>query len=80
MIGRTIGGALMGVEGYCVRIEIQIGFGMANFYTVGLAEGAVREVEGQGSIGIYGIGFVFSADLRDAEFGAGRCPQRWFVV
>lgn len=43
MIGRTIGGALMGVEGYCVRIEIQIGFGMANFYTVGLAEGAVRE-------------------------------------
>ncbi len=43
MIGRTIGGALMGVDGYCVRIEIQIGFGIANFYTVGLAEGAVRE-------------------------------------
>lgn len=43
MIGRTTGGALLGVEGYCVRIEIQIGFGMTNFYTVGLAEGAVRE-------------------------------------
>lgn len=43
MIGKTIGGALMGVEGYCVHIEIQIGFGASNFYTVGLAEGAVKE-------------------------------------
>ena len=43
MIGRTISGALLGVEGYCVQIEVQIGFGMANFFTVGLAEGAVRE-------------------------------------
>lgn len=43
MIGRTTSGALLGVDGYCVQIEIQIGFGASNFYTVGLAEGAVRE-------------------------------------
>ncbi len=43
MIGRTISGALLGVEGYCVNIEVQIGFGASNFFTVGLAEGAVRE-------------------------------------
>lgn len=43
MIGRTKSGALLGVDGYCVDIEVQIGFGMQNFYTVGLAEGAVRE-------------------------------------
>lgn len=43
MIGKTIGGAVYGVDGYCVNIEIQIGFGTANFYTVGLAEGALRE-------------------------------------
>ena len=43
MIGRTISGALLGVDGYCVNIEVQIGFGVSNFYTVGLAEGAVRE-------------------------------------
>ncbi len=43
MIGRTISGALLGVDGYCVNIEVQIGFGAQNFFTVGLAEGAVRE-------------------------------------
>jgi len=43
MFGRTISGALSGVEGFTVEIEVQIGFGMSNFYTVGLAEGAVRE-------------------------------------
>lgn len=45
MIGRTKSGALLGVDGYCVDIEVQIGFGMQNFYTVGLAEGAVREAK-----------------------------------
>lgn len=43
MIGRTKSGALLGVDGYCVNIEVQIGFGAQNFFTVGLAEGAVRE-------------------------------------
>ena len=43
MFGRTRSGALLGVEGYCVSIEVQIGFGQQNFLTVGLAEGAVRE-------------------------------------
>lgn len=43
MIGRTISGALLGVDGYCVNIEVQIGFGTQNFFTVGLPEGAVRE-------------------------------------
>ena len=43
MFGRTVSGALLGVDGYCVKIEVQIGFGAQNFFTVGLAEGAVRE-------------------------------------
>lgn len=43
MFGRTKSGALLGVDGYCVNIEVQIGFGASNFFTVGLAEGAVRE-------------------------------------
>lgn len=43
MFGRTLSGALRGIEGFSVEIEVQIGFGMTNFYTVGLAEGAVRE-------------------------------------
>ena len=43
MFGKTRSGALLGVEGYCVTIEVQIGFGQQNFLTVGLAEGAVRE-------------------------------------
>ena len=43
MFGRTKSGALLGVDGFCVTIEVQIGFGQQNFLTVGLAEGAVRE-------------------------------------
>lgn len=43
MFGQSIGGALRGIEGFCIQIEVQIGFGMSNFFTVGLAEGAVRE-------------------------------------
>ncbi|MBQ8037657.1 MAG: ATP-binding protein, partial [Proteobacteria bacterium] len=43
MIGKTVSGALLGVDGYCVNIEVQIGYGASNFFTVGLAEGAVRE-------------------------------------
>lgn len=43
MFGRTKSGALLGVDGYCVDIEVQIGFGAQNFFTVGLAEGAVKE-------------------------------------
>ncbi len=43
MFGRTLSGAVQGIDGFIVEIEVQIGYGMSNFYTVGLAEGAVRE-------------------------------------
>ncbi|MFA5623887.1 MAG: YifB family Mg chelatase-like AAA ATPase [Bradymonadales bacterium] len=43
MIGKVISGALNGVDGFCVHIEAHIAYGMTNFHTVGLAEGAVRE-------------------------------------
>ena len=43
MFGKTLSGAVQGIDGFIVEIEVQIGYGMSNFYTVGLAEGAVRE-------------------------------------
>ncbi len=43
MFGRTMSGALCGIDGFTVQIEVQIGYGLTNFFTVGLAEGAVKE-------------------------------------
>lgn len=43
MFGRTLSGAIRGIDGLIVEIEVQIGYGLSNFFTVGLAEGAVKE-------------------------------------
>ena len=43
MLARVTSGAVQGVTGFRVEIEVQMGYGMIQFYTVGLPDGAVRE-------------------------------------
>lgn len=43
MLARVTSGAVQGITGYRVEIEVQLGHGMARFDTVGLPDAAVRE-------------------------------------
>ncbi|MDX9719659.1 MAG: YifB family Mg chelatase-like AAA ATPase [Myxococcota bacterium] len=43
MLAKVSSGAVLGITGYRIEIEVQLGFGVVNFWTVGLPEGAVKE-------------------------------------
>jgi magnesium chelatase family protein len=45
MLASTLSGAVMGVDGLLVRVEVDLALGLPLFSTVGLAEGAVREAK-----------------------------------
>ena len=45
MLATTLSGAVMGVDGLLVRVEVDLALGLPLFSTVGLAEGAVREAK-----------------------------------
>ncbi|MFC1523292.1 YifB family Mg chelatase-like AAA ATPase [Thermodesulfobacteriota bacterium] len=79
MLAKIISGALFGVDGLPVEVEVDIAFGLPTFSTVGLAEGAVRESKDRVKAAIKNSGYDFPnrritvnlapADLKKA--GAG---------
>lgn len=43
MLARTLAAAVLGVDAYLVRVEVDVASGLPSFTTVGLPQGAVRE-------------------------------------
>ena len=79
MLARVKSGAVVGVDGLLVDVEVDIGRGLPQFTTVGLAEGAVRESKERVRAAIRNSAFEFPnrritvnlapADLKKAGTG-----------
>ncbi|MEJ2689625.1 MAG: YifB family Mg chelatase-like AAA ATPase [Deltaproteobacteria bacterium] len=79
MLAKIISGAVVGVEGLPVTVEVDIALGLPTFATVGLPEGAVRESKDRVKAAIKNSGYEFPnrritvnlapADLKKAGTG-----------
>ena len=61
MLAKILSAAVIGVEGYLVRVEVDLALGLPAFSTVGLAEGAVRESKDRVRSAIKNSGYDFPA-------------------
>ena len=59
MLAKTLSGAVAGVDGLIVRVEVDLALGLPGFFTVGLAEGAVRESKDRVKAAIKNSGYEF---------------------
>jgi len=59
MLAKTLTGAVIGVNGLLVEVEVDIAFGLPSFSTVGLPEGAVRESKDRVKAAIKNSGYEF---------------------
>ena len=59
MLAKTLTGAVIGVNGLLVEVEVDIAFGLPAFSTVGLPEGAVRESKDRVKAAIKNCGYEF---------------------
>ena len=59
MLASVLSAALQGVDAFSVEVEVDIGAGVPNLKTVGLAEGAVREAQERVKSGISNSGYEF---------------------
>ena len=59
MLARVIGCSVAGVDGFLVRVEVDLAQGLPSFSTVGLAEGAVREAKDRVRAAIRNAGYTF---------------------
>ncbi len=59
MLARVLSGALVGIDGLLVEVEVDVAFGMPQFTTVGLPEGAVRESKDRVRSAIKNSGYEF---------------------
>ena len=59
MLGQAISGALLGIEGYKVEVQVDLGRGLPHFTTVGLPEGAVRESKDRVRSALKNCGYSF---------------------
>ncbi len=59
MLARVHSGAVIGVQGLVVRVEVDLARGLPGFSTVGLAEGAVRESKDRVRSAIRNCGYEF---------------------
>jgi magnesium chelatase family protein len=59
MLAKTLSGAVIGVDGFIVQVEIDLALGLPGFSTVGLAEGAVRESKDRVRSAIKNSGYEF---------------------
>jgi magnesium chelatase family protein len=59
MLAKTLTGAVLGVNGLLVEVEVDIAFGLPSFSTVGLPEGAVRESKDRVKAAIKNCGYEF---------------------
>ncbi|HXG18097.1 MAG TPA: YifB family Mg chelatase-like AAA ATPase [Methylomirabilota bacterium] len=59
MLATILSGALVGIDGLLVEVEVDVAFGMPQFTTVGLPEGAVRESKDRVRSAIKNSGYEF---------------------
>lgn len=59
MLAKTLSGAVIGVDGFMVQVEVDLALGLPGFSTVGLAEGAVRESKDRVRAAIKNSGYEF---------------------
>jgi len=59
MLATVFSGALVGIDGLLVEVEVDVAFGMPLFTTVGLPEGAVRESKDRVRSAIKNSGYEF---------------------
>ena len=59
MLSQVISGALLGIDGYQVEVQVDLGRGLPNFATVGLPEGAVRESKDRVKSALKNCGYSF---------------------
>ena len=59
MLSQVISGALLGIDGYTVEVQVDLGRGLPSFATVGLPEGAVRESKDRVKSALKNCGYLF---------------------
>ena len=59
MLATVLSGALVGIDGLLVDVEVDVAFGLPQFTTVGLPEGAVRESKDRVRSAIKNSGYEF---------------------
>ena len=59
MLSKILSGAVIGVDGLMVQVEVDLALGLPAFSTVGLAEGAVRESKDRVRAAIKNSGYEF---------------------
>ncbi|MGL4209132.1 MAG: YifB family Mg chelatase-like AAA ATPase [Candidatus Adiutrix sp.] len=62
MLATIISGAILGIDGFKVDVQIDIARGLTSFATVGLAEGAVRESKERVKAALKNQGYPFPGD------------------
>ncbi len=61
MISKILSSAVLGVDAYIVEVEVDLAFGVPQFNTVGLPEGAVKESKERVRAAIKNCGYEFPA-------------------
>jgi magnesium chelatase family protein len=61
MLAKILSGAVIGVDGFMVQVEVDLALGLPFFSTVGLPEGAVRESKDRVKAAINNCGYEFPA-------------------
>ena len=59
MLAKVLSGAVLGVDGFIVQVEVDLAQGLPSFSTVGLPEGAVRESKDRVKSAIKNCGYEF---------------------
>jgi magnesium chelatase family protein len=59
MLAKVLSGAILGVDGLLIEVEVDIAFGLPSFFTVGLPEGAVKESKDRVRAAIKNSGYEF---------------------
>jgi magnesium chelatase family protein len=59
LLSQTISGALLGIDGYVVEVQVDLARGLPSFATVGLPEGAVRESKDRVKSALKNCGYAF---------------------
>ncbi len=60
MLAKVLSGAVIGVDGYIIQVEVDLAMGLPFFSTVGLPEGAVRESKDRVRSAVKNSGYQFS--------------------
>ena len=59
MLSQIISGALLGIDGYLVEVQVDLARGLPSFATVGLPEGAVKESKDRVKSALKNCGYAF---------------------